>query len=106
MTGLVPGREMSSEKTELFIDAKGKKCAKMLIQIRNQIIDLPAEQVILIESTDPVSQIDIPAWCHFLGHDHLSQEEEPEGVFRHRVRLSGNTKKSDPHTPWHRSKDT
>ena len=100
-----PGGEMSSEPTVLFIDAKGKKCAKMLIQIRNLIVDLPAEQVILIESTDPVSQIDIPAWCHFLGHEHLSQEEKPEGVFQHRVKLSGNTKKSDPKTPWHRSED-
>ena len=62
-----------------FIDASGLECPEPVRLTALAIKKLHGGQILSILSTDPVSPIDLQAWCARTRHDFLSSEEKQEG---------------------------
>lgn len=58
-------------KNKIVINAKGLICPEPLTLLRNAVRKSQSGQIIEIESDDPVSLRDIPAFCSFMGHELL-----------------------------------
>jgi tRNA 2-thiouridine synthesizing protein A len=50
-----------------------------VLRTENRLADLPAGSIITVETTDPLSAIDIPHFCNQNGHGLLSQEKTDSG---------------------------
>ncbi len=67
-------------QNKIEINAKGLICPDPLILLRNAIRKAQSGQIIEIESDDPVSLRDIPAFCSFMGHE-LIQTPDLKNTF-------------------------
>lgn len=64
-----------------FVDAKGLKCPQPLLLAKQGIKQVQVKQVLLLEATDPHTDLDLEVWCARFGHK-IVQDDETEGVFR------------------------
>lgn len=62
-------------------DLRGLKCPLPVLKTRNRLETLPSGTQLWVETTDPLSGIDIPHFCQQDGHDLLEQQQE-NGQFR------------------------
>ena len=59
------------------VDAKGLKCPQPLMLAKKAFHDMETGQVILLEATDPHTDLDLEVWCERFGHViQLSLEED------------------------------
>lgn len=60
-------------------DLRGLKCPLPVLKTRKRLAGLPAGTVLVVETSDPMSVIDIPHLCHEDGHRLLSREATESG---------------------------
>jgi len=63
----------------LTFDLRGLKCPLPVLKTRQKLAQLPAGRTISVETTDPLSAIDIPHFCNEDGHQLLEQEKTETG---------------------------
>ena len=61
------------------LDLRGLKCPYPVIKTENQLAKLGPGALISIETTDPLSAIDIPHFCNESGHVLVLQEKLEAG---------------------------
>lgn len=59
-----------------FYDFKGLQCPLPVLKTRKKLQDHQSGDVIKIETTDPLSPLDIAHFCQTDGHDLLQQSTE------------------------------
>ncbi|MBL4661236.1 MAG: sulfurtransferase TusA family protein [Alcanivoracaceae bacterium] len=64
-----------------FIDAKGTRCPQPLLLAKQGIKQINSKQVILLEATDPHTDLDLEVWCERFGHKIISTEVQ-DNVYR------------------------
>lgn len=65
------------------LDVKGLKCPLPVLKVRKAIGTLASGAVLEVHATDPLSVIDVPAYCNESGNLLLSQETMDEvHIFR------------------------
>jgi tRNA 2-thiouridine synthesizing protein A len=62
-----------------YLDAKGMLCPIPVVKAKKLLAKMSLGQSILIETTDPVAQIDIPHMCSQFGFKLLEAVEVPTG---------------------------
>lgn len=68
---------------EFILDVKGLKCPLPVLKLKKAMKPLSAGDVIAVHATDPLSVIDVPAYCNESGNKLLSATGEGDvHVFR------------------------
>jgi tRNA 2-thiouridine synthesizing protein A len=70
---------------ETTLNLRGLKCPLPALRTRKALSRLPADDVIIVECTDPLSEIDIPNLIRETG-DHLEQTTRKDALFIFRIR--------------------
>ena len=65
-----------TQKIDTFLDTTGLSCPEPVMLLHKSVRSMEAGQVIEVLATDPSTLRDIPKFCHFLGHELLSQQED------------------------------
>ncbi len=66
-------------------DARGSACPGPLLEAKKAIGGVPVGQIVEVQSNDPGSRNDLPAWAQRVGHEYLGCLEA-DGYDRHFVR--------------------
>ena len=53
---------------DILVDAKGLKCPQPLLLVKHGIKQIFGNQVLLLEATDPGTDLDLEVWCERFGH--------------------------------------
>lgn len=61
------------------LDLRGLKCPYPVIKTENRLARLGPGTLLAVETTDPLSAIDIPHFCNENGHFLVSQEKLESG---------------------------
>jgi tRNA 2-thiouridine synthesizing protein A len=67
------------------LDLRGLKCPLPALRTRKALSRLPSEHIVIVECTDPLSEIDIPNLIRETG-DHLENSAHRDDVFIFRIR--------------------
>jgi tRNA 2-thiouridine synthesizing protein A len=70
---------------ETTLDLRGLKCPLPALRTRKALSRLPSEHIVIVECTDPLSEIDIPNLIRETG-DHLEDSTLRDDVFVFRIR--------------------
>lgn len=62
-----------------YYDLRGLNCPLPVLRARKRLSAMSAGARLVIETTDPLAAIDIPAFCSDDGHRLLAAEEVPGG---------------------------
>ena len=73
---------------EQILDVRGLNCPLPVLKAKKAMRGLAAGDMLWVETTDPLSAIDIPAFCENDGHD-LMASEEAQGYQRYLLRKRG-----------------
>jgi tRNA 2-thiouridine synthesizing protein A len=86
-SGLDPSRTPgeASQMTETTIDLRGLKCPLPALRARKVLLRLPADDVLIVECTDPLAEIDIPNLVRETG-DVLEASSQRDNVLVFRIR--------------------
>jgi TusA-related sulfurtransferase len=57
----------------VVVDARGTRCPVPVIELAKRIGDVAVGGVVAVQSDDPASRSDIPAWCRMRGHDYVGE---------------------------------
>ena len=63
------------------LDATGLKCPLPVLKTRKRMKALTSGDILVVQSTDPGSPLDMKAFCEQGGHN-LDTEDDGSGVFR------------------------
>lgn len=83
-----------------LVDGGDLGCARLLVLLRKVTLDLPAQAVVHLITTDPVAPIDLPAWCRMTGHSYLGPVAGHDRRPCYAVSVSGVAAATDPDFPW------
>ncbi len=75
-----------------YLDAKGLNCPLPILKTKVLLNRMPAEAVLMVEATDPHSQVDFEAYCARTNHELMASRNE-EDVFTFYIRRAANPKK-------------
>ena len=75
---------------EHLLDAKGLFCPEPVMLLHKKIREINAGETLVLVATDPSTTRDVPKFCHFLGHELLSSEEDGQ-TYRYSIRKSENS---------------
>lgn len=64
-----------SNAMEIY-DLRGLNCPLPVLKTRRKLQDMPSGSVLRVETTDPMSRIDMPHFCSQEGHDLLESSIE------------------------------
>ena len=67
------------------LDTSGLRCPEPVMMLHKSIRTMASGAVIEVIATDPSTTRDIPKFCHFLGHELLS-ESESDGQYRFTIK--------------------
>ena len=70
---------MSDTFSPVRLDLRGLKCPYPVLKTENRMASLDAGALIEVETTDPLSAIDIPHFCNQNGHVLVSQDKTEGG---------------------------
>ncbi len=70
------------------LDARDLYCPEPVMLLHNKIRDMAAGELLELLATDPSTQRDVPKFCHFLGHELVSQAQDDK-LFRYLIRKRG-----------------
>ena len=76
---------VQNSMAETTIDLRGLKCPLPALRARKALAKLGAGDVLVVECTDPLAEIDIPNLVRETG-DHLEQSSRAGEVFVFRIR--------------------
>ena len=68
-----------ADETPIALDLRGLKCPYPVIKTENRLATVPAGMLLMVETTDPLSAIDVPHFCNEHGHDLVGQEKVAGG---------------------------
>ena len=68
-----------TDETAVALDLRGLKCPYPVIKTENRLAKLAGGTLLSVETTDPLSAIDIPHFCNEHGHALVSQEKRQGG---------------------------
>ncbi len=51
-----------------YVDAKGLKCPQPLLLLKLAIKEVDTDEIILLEATDPHTDLDVEVWCERFNH--------------------------------------
>ena len=71
--------------SETLLDLKGLKCPLPVLKARKAMSKLPAGDQLVVLTTDPMAEIDIPHFCQEHGHTLVASERTD---FGHRFLLA------------------
>lgn len=60
------------------LDARGLYCPEPVMLLHNKIRDIGAGELLKLMATDPSTTRDVPKFCHYLGHELVTQAQEGE----------------------------
>ena len=60
------------------LDLRGLKCPLPVLKARKAMKSMTIGEKILLETTDPLAVIDVPAFCQEMGHNLLEQSQESD----------------------------
>lgn len=78
---------MTSTDTDKHLDASGLLCPEPVMMLHRAVREVEAGAVIEMVATDPSTTRDVPKFCHFLGHELVSETQEG-GIYKYRIRKS------------------
>ncbi|MFF3786976.1 sulfurtransferase TusA family protein [Streptomyces sp. NPDC001933] len=84
---------------DITVDGTGLLCVTLLLRLRKQIENVPPGTVVHVIATDPAAPLDLPAWCHMVGHDYLGPVPGDRSVYR--IRLAADARSVRADAPWH-----
>lgn len=58
----------------------------LILLIRQNMLQVPADGILEIRSSEPTVETELPPWCRMVGHIHLESAQVESGVWRHWVR--------------------
>lgn len=67
------------------LDARDLLCPLPVLKARKRLLSMKPGEVLEVQATDPMAQIDLPHFCAETGHEHLSCHED-NGVQTHLIR--------------------
>jgi tRNA 2-thiouridine synthesizing protein A len=79
------GKMTSVVEANLFVDAKNMWCPIPIIKISQAIKSVEVGETVLMETTDPGSKFDVPAWARRTGHE-LLESGSKDSTFHFLVR--------------------
>jgi tRNA 2-thiouridine synthesizing protein A len=85
---------------DLVVDGTGLLCVTLLLRLRARIADAEPGTLVHIIATDPAAPLDLPAWCHMVGHEYLGPVPGGDGAV-YALRLAANARATRPDAPWH-----
>jgi tRNA 2-thiouridine synthesizing protein A len=77
---------------ERVLNLRGLKCPLPALKTRKELVRLDAGQTLVVECTDPLSAIDIPALLQETG-DVLENRSERQGLLVFRIRKADRAKR-------------
>ncbi|MEU0402959.1 sulfurtransferase TusA family protein [Streptomyces sp. NPDC006197] len=89
---------------DLTVDGTGLLCVTLLLRLRQQIAAAAPGTVVHVIATDPAAPLDLPAWCHMVGHDYLCPLPGSRPVYALRLVADARPTRSD--APWHAAPTT
>lgn len=72
----------------LVLDVRGLSCPLPVLKAKKKMRELTTDSLLWVETTDPLSAIDIPAFCEADGHQ-LVRSEKADGYTRYLIRKGG-----------------
>jgi cysteine desulfurase len=61
-------------RTDLTVDALGKRCPLPVIELARRIGEVPVGALIAVLADDAAARLDIPAWCGMRGQEYVGEE--------------------------------
>ncbi len=82
------------EATEFdqYLDAKGLNCPLPILKSKLLLNKMQADEILLVEATDPHSKVDFEAYCARTDHEIINSVLS-EGVYRFTIKRARNPKK-------------
>jgi tRNA 2-thiouridine synthesizing protein A len=71
--------------TETVLDLRGLKCPLPALRARKALKGLAADDILIVECTDPLANLDIPNLVHETG-DVIENTVQSEGLISFRIR--------------------
>lgn len=65
--------------SETILDVKGLKCPLPVLKIKKAMKSLTSGDILEVHTTDPMSVIDVPAYCNESGNGLLSKISQDDG---------------------------
>ncbi|MER6104804.1 sulfurtransferase TusA family protein [Streptomyces sp. NPDC001832] len=87
---------------DITVDGTGLLCVTLLLRLRARIADAEPGTVVYVIATDPAAPLDLPAWCHMVGHDYLGPVPGADRAV-YALRLAADAQPTRPDAPWHRA---
>ncbi|MBO6717221.1 MAG: sulfurtransferase TusA family protein [Rhizobiaceae bacterium] len=69
---------MSDLPVEIY-DLRGLNCPLPVLRTRKRLAGMPPGAQLIVETTDPLAAVDIPAFCKESGHRLVSSEPTADG---------------------------
>ena len=77
----------AAAESGVVVDARGLRCPLPVIRLAAAARDLPAGALLVVLTTDPAADHDVPAWSRMRGHTWVGGADDDEpGVRRLTVR--------------------
>jgi tRNA 2-thiouridine synthesizing protein A len=70
---------VKADDTLIRLDLRGLKCPYPVLKTENRMASVPSGALLEVETTDPLSAIDIPHYCNENGHALVSQGKTDSG---------------------------
>lgn len=86
----------------LVVDGTGLSCVILLLRLRNAIRGLAPGSVVHVIAIDPAAGLDLPAWCHTIGHHYLGPIGDDPPTYA--LRIAPDARATHPGKPWHTKK--
>ena len=62
--------------TEIVLDLRGLRCPQPVLRARKALRNIPVGGVLVLECTDPLTAIDVPAFTNQTGHTLCAQTRD------------------------------
>ncbi len=81
------------EDYDEFLDAKGLHCPLPILKTKVLLNKMEPGKTLLVEATDPHSQVDFEAYCARTGHKIIESTLSDSGVYQFSIKRANNPKK-------------
>lgn len=68
--------ELKNLKADKVVDARGMSCPGPLLAAKKAVVEVPAEGIMEVLSSDTGTRRDIPQWAKKMSHEYLGDIEE------------------------------
>ncbi|MFG2557585.1 sulfurtransferase TusA family protein [Streptomyces sp. NPDC048496] len=85
---------------DITVDGTGLLCVTLLLRLRSRIAGAEPGTIVYVIATDPAAPLDLPAWCHMVGHDYLGPVPVADRA-TYALRLAVDARPTRPGAPWH-----